>query len=138
MPWLRALVRCEASTSSTSPCLLDSGDLSWLQDALAKTGAIDEISCKLLEICCSVYNSTTGKDPAWEGSFSVFSAGSTLSRLSCLKDPKDDIRLHLMRNDFMLDTQKGPAEGAMVQIELTLHCNILQPHPQPFALNGKE
>ena len=27
-----------------------------------------------------------------------------------------------MRNDFMLDTQKGP-EGAMVQIELTLHCN---------------
>lgn len=25
-----------------------------------------------------------------------------------------------MRNDFMLDMQKGPAEGAMVQIELIL------------------
>lgn len=36
------------------------------------------------------------------------------------EDPKHDIRLHLMRNDFMLDMQKGPAEGAMVQIELIL------------------
>ena len=38
----------------------------------------------------------------------------------CGEDPKHDIRLHLMRNDFMLDMQKGPAEGAMVQIELIL------------------
>ncbi|CAJ1451062.1 unnamed protein product [Effrenium voratum] len=57
-------------------------DLAWLQSALAKTGAIDEICCKLLDICRSVYSSDTGKDPA------------------------RDIRLHLMRNDFMLDTQK--------------------------------
>ncbi|CAL1163782.1 unnamed protein product [Cladocopium goreaui] len=84
-------------------------DLSWLQDALAKTGAIDEISCKLLEICCSVYNSTTGKDP------------------------KDDIRLHLMRNDFMLDTQKGPAEGAMVQIELNMMSASFATHGQDLT-----
>lgn len=39
---------------------------------------------------------------------------------SHFEDPKQEIRLHLMRNDFMLDMQKGPSEGAMVQIELTL------------------
>lgn len=38
------------------------GDLPWLQEALAKTGAMDEITCKLLDICANVYNNGTGKD----------------------------------------------------------------------------
>ncbi|CAK8997917.1 Glutathione synthetase (GSH synthetase) (GSH-S) (Glutathione synthase) [Durusdinium trenchii] len=37
-------------------------DIGWLERALAKTGAIDEICSKLLEICRSVYNAETGKD----------------------------------------------------------------------------
>ncbi|CAJ1451058.1 unnamed protein product [Effrenium voratum] len=84
-------------------------DLAWLQSALAKTGAIDEICCKLLDICRSVYSSDTGKDPA------------------------RDIRLHLMRNDFMLDTQKAPSEGAMVQIELNMMSASFATHGQDLT-----
>eukprot|EP00434_Breviolum_minutum_P012976 symbB.v1.2.011441.t1/scaffold762.1/size178242/2 len=83
-------------------------DLPWLQEALAKTGAMDEITCKLLDICTNVYNNGTGKDP------------------------KHDIRLHLMRNDFMLDMQKG-SEGAMVQIELNMMSASFATHGQDLT-----
>ncbi|CAK8997870.1 Glutathione synthetase (GSH synthetase) (GSH-S) (Glutathione synthase) [Durusdinium trenchii] len=83
-------------------------DIGWLERALAKTGAIDEICSKLLEICRSVYNAETGKDP------------------------KEEIRLHLMRNDFMLDTQKG-SEGAMIQIELNMMSASFAGHGQDLT-----
>ena len=71
-------------------------DLQWLKRALEKTKGIDVITRKLLEICERVYDVEKGKDL------------------------KQEIRLHLMRNDFMLDMQKGPSEAAMTQIELSL------------------
>mmetsp|Transcript_83089 Transcript_83089/g.193020 ORF Transcript_83089/g.193020 Transcript_83089/m.193020 type:complete len:456 (+) Transcript_83089:2-1369(+) len=67
-------------------------DLPWLRSALQQTGSMDVICGRLLNICSDVYG---------EGG----------------KDVSQEIRFHLMRNDFMLDSSRK--EGfRMKQIEL--------------------
>mmetsp|Transcript_92011 Transcript_92011/g.256336 ORF Transcript_92011/g.256336 Transcript_92011/m.256336 type:complete len:563 (+) Transcript_92011:63-1751(+) len=82
-------------------------DIPWIQNTLAVTGRMDVICGRLLEICSRIYGA----------------AG---------KVPSEDIRLHIMRNDFMLDTQSQGTGFPMKQIELNMiaasfstHCEDL-------------
>lgn len=72
-----------------------STSIPWIEKALEATGRMDAISGQLLGICSRVY----GGDG---------------------KDPSEDIRLHIMRNDFMLDAKKDGAGFPMKQIELNM------------------
>ncbi|CAE7360354.1 gss, partial [Symbiodinium sp. CCMP2456] len=83
-------------------------DLAWMREALAKTAAMDLICRKLLEVCEQAYNSETGKEPS------------------------GDIRLHIMRNDFMFDLQRDP-DLAMVQIELNMMAASFSTHCQDLT-----
>lgn len=80
-------------------------DVPWLHEALASTGRLDVICGRLLGICDRVYG--PGK-----------------------KDPKQDVRLHVMRNDFMLDTQIGASGQPMKQIELNMIAASFSTHGQ--------
>eukprot|EP00933_Yihiella_yeosuensis_P060185 TRINITY_DN6233_c0_g1_i1.p1 TRINITY_DN6233_c0_g1~~TRINITY_DN6233_c0_g1_i1.p1 ORF type:complete len:560 (-),score=118.96 TRINITY_DN6233_c0_g1_i1:291-1970(-) len=84
-------------------------DMSWLSESLAKTGKLDVICGRLLDICKRVYCSPGGKDPSKE------------------------IRLHIMRNDFMLDLRSNSASEAtsIKQIELNMIA-------ASFAAHGKD
>lgn len=82
-------------------------DVEWLKEVLDKTGKMDAICGGLIRICEDVYG--PGK-----------------------KDYAQDIRLHITRNDFMLDTRVGQQGFAARQIELNMiaasfstHCEDL-------------
>eukprot|EP00928_Gymnodinium_smaydae_P079853 TRINITY_DN63688_c0_g1_i1.p1 TRINITY_DN63688_c0_g1~~TRINITY_DN63688_c0_g1_i1.p1 ORF type:complete len:609 (+),score=170.63 TRINITY_DN63688_c0_g1_i1:39-1829(+) len=89
-------------------------DLPWLQRALARTGEMDEICGRLLGICSRVYGS--GGCRRYE----------------------EDLRLHIMRNDFMFDYKAATAcEGsgglALRQIELNMIAASFSAHAEDLT-----
>ncbi|CAE8622933.1 unnamed protein product [Polarella glacialis] len=70
-------------------------DLPWMRQVLHETGKMDAICGRLLGICERVYGSG-GKDHC------------------------RDVRLNIMRNDFMLDTRSGLGGHPMKQIEINM------------------
>jgi len=80
-------------------------DVQWLKEALEKTRQMDETCKGLLQLCEDVYG--PGK-----------------------KDYAADIRLHIMRNDFMLDTRAGASGIAAKQIELNMMAASFSTHCQ--------
>mmetsp|Transcript_12759 Transcript_12759/g.28185 ORF Transcript_12759/g.28185 Transcript_12759/m.28185 type:complete len:614 (+) Transcript_12759:26-1867(+) len=86
-------------------------DLPWLKEALEKTGKLDVICGRLLAICDRVYGTHgSGK-----------------------KDHAKDIRVHVMRNDFMLDTRIGAEGFAATQIELNMIAASFSTHGQDLT-----
>jgi len=86
-------------------------DIPWMKSMLENTGKIDAICGRLLGICDKVYG---------EGK----------------KDPKNDIRLHITRNDFMLDTkskESGKETFAAKQIEMNMIAASFSAHCQDLT-----
>mmetsp|Transcript_92010 Transcript_92010/g.256329 ORF Transcript_92010/g.256329 Transcript_92010/m.256329 type:complete len:563 (+) Transcript_92010:63-1751(+) len=83
-------------------------DIPWIQNTLAVTGRMDVICGRLLEICSRIYGA----------------AG---------KVPSEDIRLHIMRNDFMLDTQSQGKGFPMKQIELNMIAASFSTHSEDLT-----
>lgn len=83
-------------------------DLPWMTEALRQVCKRDEICRRLVEICERVYGD--GK-----------------------KDLAQDIRLHITRNDFMLDTKVGADGFSAKQIELNMIAVSFSAHCQDLT-----
>eukprot|EP00927_Polykrikos_kofoidii_P051298 TRINITY_DN45093_c0_g1_i1.p1 TRINITY_DN45093_c0_g1~~TRINITY_DN45093_c0_g1_i1.p1 ORF type:complete len:614 (-),score=105.87 TRINITY_DN45093_c0_g1_i1:47-1822(-) len=83
-------------------------DIPWMRESLKVAGKMDEITGRLLRICDSVYG-PGGRNYA------------------------EDIRLHITRNDFMLDTKIAGAGVALRQIELNMIAASFSTHCQDLT-----